>query len=154
MMPPPCKQIATNTVHRLLRWLAAAAAGVLLGALAGCGPGYVYVGFTYRDGCDESLPAVVVEFVERRSGERVAVRAVGEMFDGVQVLPLGPHVLARRSDYVFSLAGGYDRVGVFDVTGSFIFTAGGLERPFRFDGVRVSGDSCGPLTRYLSVVVD
>lgn len=138
--------------------------------LAACGEGYVAVGsdgFYYeggydydyrydnrRDNClNYEYPAVIVEFFAAEDGGRIALDAQGELIGRGRVEQLRPE---RRTDsgLAFSLLGGFDRAGVFDVVVSARRAGDRADQTFTFRDVIVSEDRCGPVTEFLRVVVD
>lgn len=112
--------------------------------LAACGSDH------YHDGCNPAyFPAVAVHFVDARDNRRIAVSALGTIYDGryleEMTSPESGYSVNRRTTV---LEGAFGRTGIFDVV---IETASG-ER-FEWPGVRVAGDYCGPYTVELQAAV-
>ncbi len=113
--------------------------GLVVG-LAGCGE----VRLTYGGyPCGGDLPAIVVEFTSRSSGQPVAVVASGTLIDGSYIERMTPISAypAYPQGASFALAGGYSRQGVYDVQ-----VRAGSGENLNWSGIRVSADRCGPLT--------
>lgn len=129
-----------------IRWLR----GLLLLAVAplagGCGWGYLSV----NTGCYDVLrAAVVVEFVDRDTGRPLAVDAFGSIAGSRFSESLVPFEQPPGSvRLVYSLQGGFDLAGVFDVTVTAA-VPGEPAQTIIFEDVVVAADACGPITRFL-----
>lgn len=140
--------------------------GALL--LAACGDGYFAVGsdgFYYEGSIDYRsehrhnncrsvvYPAVVVQFFAVEDGRRLAVAANGELEgrDGISVLRTDR---SAGSGLVYSLAGGFDRAGTFDVFVSARRVGDGVSQSFVYNNVRVDSDDCGPIPVFLDATLN
>ncbi len=156
---------ARKPVQRLRRALLA---GALVSMAAGCGEGYFAVssdGFYYEGGYDYRYgarydncrnvvyPAVVVEFFAAEDGGRLAVLADGDIVGGNRVETLRVDRQAGNG-LVYSLAGGFDRAGIFDVRVTARRVGDVATQTFRYDNIRVDADRCGPVTVFLNATVN
>lgn len=157
--------IKRKSMQRLWRALPAAAMTLML---AGCGEGYFAVGsdgFYYEGGYDYRYdvrydncrsvvyPAVVVEFFAAEDGGRLAVIADGDIVGGNRVERLRVDRNAGGG-LVYSLAGGFDRAGIFDVSVTARRVGDTATQTFRYDNIRVDADRCGPVTVFLNATVN
>ncbi|MGE0314523.1 MAG: hypothetical protein AB7P21_23150 [Lautropia sp.] len=126
----------------------------LTALLAGCGPGHYYYsdGFYLYDGysCPRNVqPAIIVEFVARGDGRRVAVGASGVLADrGYTEQMVAWDRQAAIDGRTDSLAGAFGRPGVYDVRVRTQF-----DEVHEWDRVVVYGDNCGPLTVVLTAPI-
>lgn len=143
-------------------------AGLIALGLAACGEGYVAIGsdgFYYEGGYDYRYdyrhsncgryvyPAVVVEFFAREDGRRLAVDATGEI-DGRGGISVMRTDRSAGGGLVYSLAGGFGRVGLFDVSVSARRPGDNLSQNFIYRDVRVGEDRCGPITVFLDATLE
>ncbi|MGH1360485.1 MAG: hypothetical protein ACRBC3_17135 [Burkholderiaceae bacterium] len=150
---------------RVSRVLAVAIMGLLLSA---CGEGYFAIGsdgFYYEGGYDYhhdsrdancgryAYPAVVVEFFAAEDGLRLGVDAEGEVDGRGGVSVMRPYLRANDG-LLYSLAGGFDRVGLFDVFVSARRPGDTVSQTFVYRDVRVREDRCGPITVFLDATLD
>ncbi len=136
--------------------------------LAGCGEGYFAVGsdgyyysgsFDYRydvryDNCRSVVyPAVVVEFFAVEDRRRLAVFADGDIAgrDRIERLRIDREA---GSGLVYSLAGAFDRAGIFDVSVTARRPGDAASQTFIYENIRVDADECGPVTVFLSAVLN